>query len=158
MSLKLSEDLDVPTVISTYLAAKLGSEVDTILDCFTDDALVHDEGQDHLGRVAIRAWLGELASKYTLTYRVLGAHRWPATAPATPATTAPAAAPPATAPTTTAPTTTAPTAAPATATTAPTTAAALRVEVAGNFPGSPVVLHQHFSLAGDRIAALTICP
>jgi hypothetical protein len=138
MSLKLSEDLDVPTVISTYLAAKLGSEVDTILDCFTDDALVHDEGKDHLGRVAIRAWLGELASKYTLTYRVLGAHRWPATAP----TTAPAAAPPAAAPTTT----------------APTTAAALRVEVAGNFPGSPVVLHQHFSLAGDRIAALTICP
>jgi hypothetical protein len=125
MSLKLSEDLDVPTVISTYLAAKLGSEVDTILDCFTDDALVHDEGQDHLGRVAIRAWLGELASKYTLTYRVLGAHRWPATAPPT---------------------------------TAPTTSAALRVEVAGNFPGSPVVLHQHFSLAGDRIAALTICP
>ncbi|MDT7622961.1 MAG: hypothetical protein QOF99_3862, partial [Pseudonocardiales bacterium] len=51
-----------------------------------------------------------------------------------------------------APPTTAPTA------TAPTTAAALRVEVAGNFPGSPVVLHQHFSLAGDRIAALTICP
>jgi hypothetical protein len=133
MSLKLSEDLDVPTVISTYLAAKLGSEVDTILDCFTDDALVHDEGKDHLGRVAIRAWLGELASKYTLTYRVLGAHRWPAT----PATTAPAAAPP---------------------TTATTTAAALRVEVAGNFPGSPVVLHHHFSLAGDRIAALTICP
>jgi len=113
-------------VISTYLAAKLGSEVDTILDCFTDDALVHDEGKDHLGRVAIRAWLGELASKYTLTYRVLGAHRWPATAP----------------------TTTAPT----------TAAAALRVEVAGNFPGSPVVLHHHFSLAGDRIAALTICP
>jgi hypothetical protein len=142
MSLKLSEDLDVPTVISTYLAAKLGSEVDTILDCFTDDALVHDEGKDHLGRVAIRAWLGELASKYTLTYRVLGAHRWPATAPATPAATAPTAAPPTTAPTAT----------------APTTAAALRVEVAGNFPGSPVVLHQHFSLAGDRIAALTICP
>jgi hypothetical protein len=133
MSLKLSEDLDVPTVISTYLAAKLGGEVDTILDCFTDDALVHDEGKDHLGRVAIRAWLGELASKYTLTYRVLGAHRWPATA----ATAAPTAAP---------------------TTTAPTTAAALRVEVAGNFPGSPVVLHQHFSLAGDRIAALTICP
>ncbi|MDT7749923.1 MAG: hypothetical protein QOD96_3585 [Pseudonocardiales bacterium] len=130
MSLKLSEDLDVPTVISTYLAAKLGSEVDTILDCFTDDALVHDEGKDHLGRVAIRAWLGELASKYTLTYRVLGAHRWPTTAPPTTAPTA----------------------------TAPTTAAALRVEVAGNFPGSPVVLHQHFSLAGDRIAALTICP
>jgi hypothetical protein len=139
MSLKLSEDLDVPTVIITYLSAKLGSEVETILDCFTDDAQVHDEGQDHRGRVAIRAWLGELASTYTLTYRVLGAHRWPAPAPAPAPTTAPAITPatqPATGP----------------------TAAALRVEVAGNFPGSPVVLHQHFSLAGDRIAALTICP
>jgi SnoaL-like domain len=130
MSLRLSEDLDVPTVITTYLAAKLGSEVDTILDCFTEDALVHDEGQDHRGRAAISAWLGELSSKYTLTYRVLGADRWPATVPAT-----------------TTPTTT-----------EPATAAALRVEVAGNFPGSPVVLHEHFSLAGDRITALTICP
>lgn len=36
--------------------------------------------------------------------------------------------------------------------------AVTRVEVADNFAGSPVVLHQHYSLAGDRIRALTICP
>ncbi|HWN33155.1 MAG TPA: nuclear transport factor 2 family protein [Pseudonocardia sp.] len=127
-------DPDVPTVIATYLAAKLSSDTDRILDCFTDDALVHDEGRDHRGRAAISAWLGDLASKYTLTYTVLGVHRW-TSADATGATADASA-----------------------DASAASTAAALRVEVAGNFPGSPVVLHQHFSLAGDRIAALTICP
>ncbi|OLT19319.1 hypothetical protein BJF78_11275 [Pseudonocardia sp. CNS-139] len=37
-------------------------------------------------------------------------------------------------------------------------AALVRVRVAGNFPGSPVDLHHHFTVADDRIAALTICP
>jgi hypothetical protein len=31
------------------------------------------------------------------------------------------------------------------------------VLVQGDFPGSPVELHHHFSLADDRIAAFTIC-
>lgn len=115
MSLTLSNDLDVPAVVRTYLAAKLDGELDTILDCFTDDALVHDEGHDHLGRAAIRAWLSDLASRYTIDYRVLDANRWGETA-------------------------------------------TLSVEVSGNFPGSPVVLHEHFGLLDGRIAALTICP
>jgi hypothetical protein len=32
------------------------------------------------------------------------------------------------------------------------------VHVTGDFPGSPVDLHHHFSVARDRISALTICP
>jgi hypothetical protein len=31
------------------------------------------------------------------------------------------------------------------------------VLVQGDFPGSPVELHHHFSIADDRITALTIC-
>jgi hypothetical protein len=31
------------------------------------------------------------------------------------------------------------------------------VLVQGDFPGSPVELHHHFSIADDRISALTIC-
>jgi len=107
--------VDLPTPVATYLAAKIDRDAAVILDCFAEDALVHDEGQDHHGRAAIEAWLGDLAGKYTLSYNVLGADRWDA-------------------------------------------AAAVRVEVAGNFPGSPVTLHQHFSLSDDRITALTICP
>ena len=37
-------------------------------------------------------------------------------------------------------------------------AAIVQVKLEGNFPGSPVELHHHFSLAGYKIAALTICP
>jgi hypothetical protein len=36
-------------------------------------------------------------------------------------------------------------------------AAIVAVLVKGDFPGSPVELHHHFSLTGDRISALTIC-
>ena len=108
-------DLELPEVVTTYLAAKLDAEPASILACFTDDALVHDEGRDHRGHAAIRAWLTDLASRYSLTHTLLGADRWPG-------------------------------------------GVAVRVQVAGNFPGSPVALHQHFSLTGDRIAALTICP
>jgi hypothetical protein len=37
-------------------------------------------------------------------------------------------------------------------------AAVVLVRVAGNFPGSPVDLHHHFTVSEDRITALTICP
>jgi hypothetical protein len=37
-------------------------------------------------------------------------------------------------------------------------AAIVLARLEGDFPGSPVDLHHHFSLAGDKISALTICP
>jgi SnoaL-like domain len=40
----------------------------------------------------------------------------------------------------------------------PRNAAIVRVRLDGNFPGSPVELHHHFSLASGKITALTICP
>jgi hypothetical protein len=36
-------------------------------------------------------------------------------------------------------------------------AALVDVRVAGNFPGSPVDLHHHFTVSDERITALTIC-
>lgn len=36
--------------------------------------------------------------------------------------------------------------------------AVVRTRVEGNFPGSPVDLHHHFSVTDGRISALTICP
>ncbi|MGP4019293.1 nuclear transport factor 2 family protein [Saccharopolyspora sp. 5N708] len=36
-------------------------------------------------------------------------------------------------------------------------AAIVLTRVAGDFPGSPVDLHHHFSLADNKISALTIC-
>ncbi|MDT4959139.1 MAG: hypothetical protein QOD31_2938 [Pseudonocardiales bacterium] len=37
-------------------------------------------------------------------------------------------------------------------------AAVVIVRLDGNFPGSPVDLHHHFSLHEDKICAMTICP
>ena len=37
-------------------------------------------------------------------------------------------------------------------------AVVVRAQLDGDFPGSPVDLHHHFSLVGDRITVLTICP
>jgi SnoaL-like protein len=37
-------------------------------------------------------------------------------------------------------------------------AAIVSARLEGDFPGSPVDLHHHFSLAGNTISALTICP
>lgn len=38
-------------------------------------------------------------------------------------------------------------------------ATVVQLEIAGDFPGSPVNLHHHhFTVVGDRTAALTICP
>ena len=36
--------------------------------------------------------------------------------------------------------------------------ALVEVRLEGDFPGSPVALHHHFSIVDDKITALTICP
>jgi hypothetical protein len=40
----------------------------------------------------------------------------------------------------------------------PGNAAVVVVKLEGNFPGSPVELYHHFSVVGERISAMTICP
>ncbi|GAA0935723.1 nuclear transport factor 2 family protein [Pseudonocardia zijingensis] len=104
---------DLPPVVATYLQAK--ADAHTAAGCFAPDAVVHDEGKDHIGVAAIRDWVEGVVAAYDLTrttrtVRTIG------------------------------------------------NATLVEVEVAGNFPGSPVVLHHHFTLTDDLITALTICP
>jgi hypothetical protein len=80
---------------------------------FTDDAVVHDEGEEHRGIAAIRSWRANVP---VVTYAV---HDSSETA----------------------------------------TGLDARVDVAGDFPGSPVRLTFQFGFADDgRITALTIGP
>jgi hypothetical protein len=112
----MSETLvDAPGAVATYLRAKTGTDVATIVGCFTPDALVHDEGRDHVGTAAIRTWAEGVATAYTLTRTVRSVRSVGA-------------------------------------------ATVVGLQIEGNFPGSPVVLHHHFTLADGGIAALTICP
>jgi SnoaL-like domain len=55
--------LDLPTPIAAYFAAdKAGGE--TVARCFTDDAVVKDEGNAYRGRVAIRQWKADVSTRY----------------------------------------------------------------------------------------------
>ncbi|WP_433288760.1 nuclear transport factor 2 family protein [Pseudonocardia sp. CA-142604] len=106
---------DIPAPVADYLTAKVGDPVEAVLRNFADDAVVHDEGTNHVGASAIRDWAAEISARYQLERTVVETHRIGA-------------------------------------------AAVVLVRVAGNFPGSPVDLHHHFTVSDDRITALTICP
>ena len=58
--------LDLPGPVAAYFAADTeGGEA--VARCFTDDAVVKDEGRTHRGRAAIRQWKEEASTKYQYT-------------------------------------------------------------------------------------------
>ena len=59
--------MQMPTVIGDYFAADKGSSAETVTACFTDSAVVRDEGNIYTGREAIRRWKAESSAKYTYT-------------------------------------------------------------------------------------------
>jgi ketosteroid isomerase-like protein len=59
--------LELPAPISAYLAAKNAHDIDAMLAHFAADAMVHDEGEDHHGRDAIRDWIERATAKYAVT-------------------------------------------------------------------------------------------
>ena len=58
--------LDLPEPVAAYFAAdKEGAEA--VARCFTDTAVVKDEGQTYRGQAAIRQWKAEASAKYQYT-------------------------------------------------------------------------------------------
>ncbi|MDQ1430489.1 MAG: hypothetical protein QOF40_1091 [Actinomycetota bacterium] len=57
----------LPTIISEYLAASDRNDVDTVVECFTNDATVHDEDKDWHGHAGIRQWRMTVANAYEYT-------------------------------------------------------------------------------------------
>jgi hypothetical protein len=58
-----SNPLDLPKPIAAYFAAdKLDAE--TVSHCFTENAVVKDEGDTHQGRAAIKRWKTNASAKY----------------------------------------------------------------------------------------------
>ena len=56
--------LDLPGPVAAYFAAyKEGGEA--VARCFTEDAVVKDEGRTHRGRAAIRQWKDDASTQYT---------------------------------------------------------------------------------------------
>ena len=61
-----TKSLNLPKPIAAYFAADKG-DGDAVSRCFTEDAIVKDEGHTHRGRAAIKAWETDASAKYEYT-------------------------------------------------------------------------------------------
>jgi hypothetical protein len=68
-----AQPIQLPAVVTTYQDAHDRHDVDGALDTFADDAVVHDEDQDWVGREQVREWLMKTSSEFTFTRTLLGA-------------------------------------------------------------------------------------
>jgi hypothetical protein len=58
--------LDLPTPVANFFSADT-SDSEAVAQCFTENAVVKDEGRTFKGRVAIRQWKADASAKYQYT-------------------------------------------------------------------------------------------
>src|SRR5437867_4673396 len=58
-----TKSLDLQKPIAAYFTADKG-DGEAVSRCFTEDAVVKDEGHTHRGRAAIKAWKTDASTKY----------------------------------------------------------------------------------------------
>ena len=58
--------LNLPKPIAAYFIADKG-EGEAVSECFTENAVVKDEGHTHKGRAAIKEWKTDASAKYQYT-------------------------------------------------------------------------------------------
>jgi ketosteroid isomerase-like protein len=56
--------IKLPPVIQNYVEVSNRHDVKSILACFADNALVHDEGKDFRGKKMIEDWIVKTIDKY----------------------------------------------------------------------------------------------
>ncbi|MEW4453015.1 nuclear transport factor 2 family protein [Bremerella sp. JC817] len=64
----------LPQPIKNYFTAD-ASDGATIVNCFTDNAVVKDEGQTHIGPEAIQQWKENASAKYDYTCQPLSSEQ-----------------------------------------------------------------------------------
>ena len=62
----------LPSVVASYLAASDRDDIEAIVACFTDDAVVLDEDRYWKGAAAIREWRENVAHAFEYTSTVTG--------------------------------------------------------------------------------------
>ena len=63
--------LELPAVVQTYVDSSNRHDIEAILSCFSDDAVVHDEAQDHRGPKEIEDWIATTIEKYKFQIKPL---------------------------------------------------------------------------------------
>jgi ketosteroid isomerase-like protein len=62
----------LPRVIKEYIDASNAHDVKDVVSCFSDDALVQDEGKDFRGKKTIEDWVVKTIEKYKFRFKPLG--------------------------------------------------------------------------------------
>lgn len=63
--------INLPRIIQEYLDASNAHDVKSILSCFSDDSLVHDEGKNFRGKKMIEGWIVKTIEKYKFQFKPL---------------------------------------------------------------------------------------
>jgi len=105
--------MNLSPTIERYIEASNAHDVEGIVSCFADDAVVRDENAVRHGKIEIGHWATETIEKYKFRFKPLSAVEHGAET-------------------------------------------ILSVEVSGSFPGSPITLDYHFTIANEKIQSLII--
>lgn len=66
--------LDLPQPVANYFTADR-SDGEAVSQCFTENAVVKDEGHTYKGRAAIKQWKEDASAKYQYTSELLACER-----------------------------------------------------------------------------------
>jgi hypothetical protein len=58
--------LDLPKTLAAYFASDR-QDAEAVAQCFTETAVVKDEGHTHCGRAAIKQWKKDVSARYQYT-------------------------------------------------------------------------------------------
>ena len=104
---------DLPPIVQSYIHASNAHDVESIVSCFSADAVVRDDNATHRGKIGIKRWITTTIEKYKFQFKPLSAEERE-------------------------------------------NKAIVAVQISGFFPGSPVTLDYHFTIANEKIASLII--
>ena len=61
--------IKLPRIINDYVNASNAHDVKSVVACFADNALVHDEGKDFRGKKVIEDWITKTIEKYKFQFK-----------------------------------------------------------------------------------------
>jgi ketosteroid isomerase-like protein len=64
-------NIKLPRIIGKYVDASNKHDVDSILSCFSDEAVVRDEGKNFRGKKMIEDWAAKTIERYKFQFKPL---------------------------------------------------------------------------------------
>ena len=61
--------IKLPSIIEEYVSASNRHDVKSVVVCFSDNATVYDEREEHRGKQSIEAWIGKTIEKYKFQFK-----------------------------------------------------------------------------------------